>query len=144
MCAELLPEIVTLDDWGYPIVRPGPIPTRLLGHARSAVEVCPVLAIRLRQAAAAGRQADAPTAIALTHPCRGSSEADAHPPRNYFATTVTSVAGPRLNVRADAPGAGVAPADPPPAPPCPAAWFSSTRTVEPTATSVDVAAACVW
>jgi ferredoxin len=54
MCAELLPEIVSLDDWGYPIVRPGPIPEALLGHARSAVEVCPVLAIRLRQAAAVG------------------------------------------------------------------------------------------
>jgi ferredoxin len=54
MCAELLPELVTLDDWGYPILRPGPIPSALLGHARTAVEVCPVLAIRLRQATATG------------------------------------------------------------------------------------------
>ncbi len=57
LCAELLPEIVTLDDWGYPIVRPGPVPERLLDHARRAVDVCPVLALRLeaaRRAAAVG------------------------------------------------------------------------------------------
>jgi ferredoxin len=54
MCAELLPEIVRLDDWGYPILRPGPVPGELLGYARRAVEMCPVLAIRLRAAAEAG------------------------------------------------------------------------------------------
>jgi ferredoxin len=54
MCAELLPEIVSLDDWGYPIVRAGAVPHALLDYARRAVEVCPVLAIRLRQAAVAG------------------------------------------------------------------------------------------
>lgn len=47
MCAELVPELIALDDWGYPIVAPWPIPPHLLGHARRAVEVCPVLAIRL-------------------------------------------------------------------------------------------------
>ena len=25
-CAELIPEVVSLDDWGYPIVAAGPIP----------------------------------------------------------------------------------------------------------------------
>ena len=49
MCAELLPEILTLDDWGYPMVSPGPIPDRLLDHARRAVDVCPVLALRLQR-----------------------------------------------------------------------------------------------
>lgn len=48
MCAELLPELIALDDWGYPIITPGPIPDRLLDHARRAVDVCPVLALRLR------------------------------------------------------------------------------------------------
>lgn len=47
MCAELLPEIVELDDWGYPIVAAGGIPDELLEHARRAVAVCPVLALRL-------------------------------------------------------------------------------------------------
>ncbi len=46
-CAELLPEMIRLDDWGYPIVDPGPVPDHLLGHARMAVDTCPVLALRL-------------------------------------------------------------------------------------------------
>ena len=47
MCAELLPEIVELDDWGYPIVASSGVPDALLEHARRAVAVCPVLALRL-------------------------------------------------------------------------------------------------
>ncbi|MBJ7600836.1 MAG: ferredoxin [Candidatus Nephthysia bennettiae] len=49
LCAELLPELVRLDDWGYPIVAPGPIPDHLLGHAKRAVAACPVLALTLRR-----------------------------------------------------------------------------------------------
>ncbi len=49
LCAELLPELVRLDDWGYPILPPGPIPDHLLAHAQRAVESCPVLAIALRR-----------------------------------------------------------------------------------------------
>ena len=49
MCAELLPELIELDDWGYPIVAPGAVPDDLLDHARRAVTVCPVLAFRLRR-----------------------------------------------------------------------------------------------
>ena len=52
MCAELLPELVELDDWGYPIVSPGAVPGDLLEHARRAAAVCPVLAFRLRPAPA--------------------------------------------------------------------------------------------
>jgi ferredoxin len=48
MCAELLPEIVELDDWGYPIVH-SLLPRKLLPMARRAVDVCPVLALRIRQ-----------------------------------------------------------------------------------------------
>ena len=48
MCAELLPELVALDDWGYPIVH-STIPKKLLPMARRAVDVCPVLALRIRQ-----------------------------------------------------------------------------------------------
>jgi ferredoxin len=47
MCAELLPEMIDLDDWGYPIVRAGGVPDELLDHARRAAAVCPVLALRL-------------------------------------------------------------------------------------------------
>ena len=46
MCAELLPELIELDDWGYPIIAGG-VPFKLMDHARRAVAVCPVLALRL-------------------------------------------------------------------------------------------------
>jgi ferredoxin len=47
MCAEMFPEGIELDDWGYPILRQGVIPEGLVPLARRAVEVCPVLALRL-------------------------------------------------------------------------------------------------
>jgi ferredoxin len=51
MCAELLPELIDLDDWGYPIVATGGVPDELLEHARRAVAVCPVLALTLARRA---------------------------------------------------------------------------------------------
>jgi ferredoxin len=48
MCAELLPELVQIDDWGYPIVKPNPVPPELLPLAKDAVMYCPALAFRLR------------------------------------------------------------------------------------------------
>jgi ferredoxin len=47
MCAELFPEGVELDDWGYPILRDFPDDPELLEHARRAVNACPALALRL-------------------------------------------------------------------------------------------------
>jgi len=47
LCAQLLPERITLDDWGYAIVDPAPIGRDLAAHARRAVNACPVLALRL-------------------------------------------------------------------------------------------------
>jgi ferredoxin len=47
LCAELLPELVRLDDWGYPIIAPGGVPSELTAHARRAVEACPMLALSL-------------------------------------------------------------------------------------------------
>jgi len=55
ICAELLPERIELDDWGYPILEPGPVPDGLLPHARRAVAACPKLALALRAAARSGR-----------------------------------------------------------------------------------------
>ena len=46
-CAELLPEMIALDEWGYPIVDPRPLPPGLERHARTAVNACPTLALRL-------------------------------------------------------------------------------------------------
>ena len=49
MCAELFPERIALDDWGYPIIDPKPISPALEEHARRAVAVCPTLALVLEQ-----------------------------------------------------------------------------------------------
>ena len=46
LCHELLPEIVDLDEWGYPVVT-GPVTPELLSDARAAVRACPQLALRL-------------------------------------------------------------------------------------------------
>ena len=50
LCAEILPELIRLDDWGYPILAAGPVPRHLLPLAQRAVESCPVLALSLKRA----------------------------------------------------------------------------------------------
>ena len=45
LCAELLPELIRLDDWGYPIIEPAEVPSDLIGLARRAVDACPTLAL---------------------------------------------------------------------------------------------------
>ena len=47
LCAELFPERVSLDEWGFPIVDPTAIPRNLEKHARRAAAECPMLALRL-------------------------------------------------------------------------------------------------
>lgn len=47
LCAELLPELITLDDWGYPLISDDQIPPELEPLARRAVSTCPTLALRL-------------------------------------------------------------------------------------------------
>ncbi len=47
LCAELLPELIRLDDWGYPIIEQPEVPEELLGLARRAVDACPTLAVLL-------------------------------------------------------------------------------------------------
>jgi ferredoxin len=46
LCADLLPELIELDEWGYPIIHDG-VPADLAMHARRAVNACPALALRL-------------------------------------------------------------------------------------------------
>ena len=46
-CAELLPELIELDEWGYPIVADEPVPPDLEKEARMAVSICPRLALLL-------------------------------------------------------------------------------------------------
>ncbi len=47
VCAELLPEWISLDPWGYPILREGAVPGALLDHVRRAVAACPKLALSI-------------------------------------------------------------------------------------------------
>jgi len=53
LCAELLPELLDRDDWGFPRARDGSrdiaVPRMLRRHASDAVAACPVLALRLSQ-----------------------------------------------------------------------------------------------
>jgi ferredoxin len=46
-CAELLPEAIMLDEWGYPMVDGRPLPPDLLPAASRAVRDCPKRAISL-------------------------------------------------------------------------------------------------
>jgi ferredoxin len=47
LCAELLPELISLDEWGYPVIADQAVPPRLVRQARRAVTDCPALALRL-------------------------------------------------------------------------------------------------
>jgi ferredoxin len=51
LCADLFPERITLDDWGYPIIDAAAIPERLREHAKRAIEMCPTLALAIREIA---------------------------------------------------------------------------------------------
>ncbi|MGL4174072.1 MAG: ferredoxin [Actinomycetota bacterium] len=47
LCHELVPEIVDLDEWGYPIILESITDRRLHDLAKRAVSACPALALRL-------------------------------------------------------------------------------------------------
>jgi ferredoxin len=49
LCAEILPELIRLDDWGYPIIDDSTVPHDLVGLAERAVDACPTLALLLEE-----------------------------------------------------------------------------------------------
>jgi ferredoxin len=49
-CAEILPEAIVLDEWGYPIVDDRPLPVELMALAKRTARDCPKRAITVRQA----------------------------------------------------------------------------------------------
>jgi ferredoxin len=49
LCVELLPELIRLDDWAYPILEQAEVPSELLGLANRAVDACPTLALILEE-----------------------------------------------------------------------------------------------
>jgi ferredoxin len=48
LCAEVLPELISLDDWGFPIISSS-VPEQLEQPAREAVRLCPRLALWLER-----------------------------------------------------------------------------------------------
>jgi len=51
-CAELVPELIGIDEWGYPVVDPSPIPPHLMDHVEAAVRACPRNALSVQRVAA--------------------------------------------------------------------------------------------
>jgi ferredoxin len=47
LCAELLPELVRRDEWGFPLIPDPTVTASLRDHAVRAVAACPRLALRL-------------------------------------------------------------------------------------------------
>jgi len=68
-CAELLPELISLDEWGYPVLAPGPVSAGLARRARRAVAACPALALAL----ALGSSADSADSEETQRPRRAGS-----------------------------------------------------------------------
>ena len=50
-CAELAPELVSLDEWGYPVVDDRPVVPQLDGVVWRAVKECPRRALFVEQRA---------------------------------------------------------------------------------------------
>lgn len=49
LCAELLPELVELDEWGYPLISDRRVGPGLMSEVRGMVAACPTLALRLTE-----------------------------------------------------------------------------------------------
>ena len=77
LCAEALPELVTLDDWGFPMVSDRDVPARRLGDARAVVRACPLLALRLD--AGTGHRARSASLVS-GRPARSAPEPEPVPP----------------------------------------------------------------
>ncbi|MGH2857351.1 MAG: ferredoxin [Solirubrobacteraceae bacterium] len=81
LCAELLPERIALDEWGYPLIDPEPVGVALSDLARRAVSACPTLALRLRalgrdEAVDAARRQRRPSVAGSSSPAKNRSRTD--------------------------------------------------------------------
>ncbi len=45
LCAQVLPQAIRLDEWGYPIIEPRAVARVELVEVRRTVAVCPALAL---------------------------------------------------------------------------------------------------
>ncbi len=60
LCWEMLPELIGVDDWGYPLLPRDPIPREYRKRAARARAACPALALRL--------DSNPPRGLPRTHP----------------------------------------------------------------------------
>jgi ferredoxin len=54
LCAQVLPDAIVSDEWGYPLIRRAQFAGDELIDARRAVALCPALALRLESLAPHG------------------------------------------------------------------------------------------
>jgi ferredoxin len=47
LCSELAPEVIHLDEWGYPFIDQNTLVGEGLAAVRKAVQACPTLALKL-------------------------------------------------------------------------------------------------
>jgi ferredoxin len=47
LCGDYAPDAIDLDEWRYPMVRPGPIDPAVLNEVQRAIDCCPMKAISL-------------------------------------------------------------------------------------------------
>jgi len=47
LCARLLPEKITLDEWGFPLIEGRGLDESIIRDARRAALACPALALRV-------------------------------------------------------------------------------------------------
>ena len=45
VCEAAAPDLIVLDDWGYPILPDGPVPRELVSQGRKAINDCPMVAL---------------------------------------------------------------------------------------------------
>jgi ferredoxin len=55
LCGDLLPDLIDLDDWRYPILDPMPVDRERLHDAQRAVDCCPTKALSLEPVSARRR-----------------------------------------------------------------------------------------
>jgi ferredoxin len=56
MCAELLPERITLDEWGYPLISSEPLEPDQVQNAIRAAQACPTFALIVDRDSNPGRR----------------------------------------------------------------------------------------
>ncbi len=66
LCADIMPEWIGRDEWGYPIIASRELPGGLLGLARRTIRLCPTLALRLEAVTADNKGASS------TNPASGN------------------------------------------------------------------------